>query len=324
MMPEESADALSCLLGPNEVLLADLVITEDEQSALFGWLEAQRSAGKLVQNPQDPGAYSTPFRAANGTLTRLTRGGRVGAASGKQKLVWIPDVAEAVDPLPEELWRIRARVIERLGLGGLEEDVYKGSFMSYIEPGTGVHRHRDDRLKLEEGERLILRCNILVKKPEGGGSPVFDERVEVDVPDRGMWAFFPTELVHSANEVRGALARGLMSFGFLVRPADLLQRRFHVAPRFASECAFGAGEDARRGVIERLRASALAAGLSDDRVELLAFVLASPGDFTLEEAARSLRRRPRDVFEVLRDLQVSEVVASNSSARFERGKVLAV
>ncbi|KYF53628.1 hypothetical protein BE08_23975 [Sorangium cellulosum] len=323
MTPAPSAGALGCLLGPNEVLVAERAVTEDEQATLFGWLEAQRRAGKLVRNPQDPGAYSTPFRAASGDLTRLTKDRPQAAASGEQKLVWIPDVAGPVDPLPEEFWRIRARLIDRLDLGGLEEDVYKGSFMSYIEPGTGVHRHRDDRLKLGGDERLILRCNVLLRRPGGGGLPVFDERIELDIPDRGMWAFFPTELVHAATEVRGDGARALLSFGFLVRPADLLQRRFHLARRFVSERGL-ADEGARRRLVESVRASAPAAGLSDDRVKLFAFVLGAPGDFTLEEAARALGQGAREVSAVLRDLQLAEIVTSNSSARAERGKVVVI
>lgn len=323
MTLEQDTDALSCLLGPNEVLVADPIVTEEEQSALADWLTAQRRAGKLVTNPQDPGAYSTPFRSASGELTRFTKGGpRQGC--GEQKLVWIPSVDDMVDPLPAELWRVRARVIDRLGLHELEEDPYKGSFMSYIEPGTGVHQHRDDRLKIGPDERLILRCNVLFRKPEGGGMPVFDGRIEIEIPDRAMWAFYPTELVHSATRVSGGGFRGLMSFGFLVRPSDMWRRRFRIAQSFASEYALDSGEEARRSLMDRLSAPARAAGISDQRLHLLEFVISSRGDFSLQEAAQVLQRPPPEIWGILGDLQRSHLVESNASARRERGKVVVV
>jgi len=321
-MEQQSREVWGCLLGPNEVLVAESVVTDEEQGRLVEWLDAQRRGGKLVNNPQDLGAYSTPFRSSSGDLTRLTRGGSRSGGGSAQKLVWIPDVEREVDPLPDEVWRIRARVVDQLGLHGLEEDHYKGSFMSYIEPGTGVHQHRDDRLKAGTEALLILRCNVLFRKPEGGGTPVFDARKEVDVPDRGMWAFFPTEVVHSATEVRGARFRGLLSFGFLVRVADLWRRCFRISQGFVSEYALDSGEDARGAVLASLRSSAPASGISDERLELLAFVMSSTGDFSVEEAARSLGRHPSEIWEVLRDLQRSGLVESRSSTRSERGKVV--
>lgn len=316
MTPDDLAD----MLGPNEVLTADSVVTPDEQAALARWIFAQRDAGKLIANPRDPGAYSTPFRSASGEITRLTRGGQ-GAGDTGQKLIWVPETGDVVDPLPDEFWRIRTRVIDRLGISGLEEDPYKGSFMSCIEPGTGVHSHRDDRLKLEAGERLILRCNVLFKGPEGGGMPVFEKNERIEVPDRGMWAFFATELMHAATPVLGSEPRGLLSYGFLVSSDDLLHRRFHLSPGAVPELAPGAEEDTRCAFFDALARSARTAGVGEDRIALLGFAMRASGDFTLRDAAGALERLPRETWEILRDLQRTGVVESNSSARVDRGRV---
>jgi len=311
----------SSLLGTNEVLVADNVVTVKEQATLLAWAEAQYRSGKLLCNPSDPGAYCTPFQSARGGLTFLTNVAAQRGSSAEQKPIWVPEVDEqGLDRIPEEFWHIRARVIDRLGLSELDEDHYKGSFLSYIAPGTGVHTHRDARLKIQQEERLILRCNVLFKRPQEGGLPAI-ESIEIDVPDRGMWAFFPTELVHSATPVRGSEFRGLLSFGFLVRFSDLWQRRFRITPSFELEYGLDAGDLARRALLEQLRTAPDAQVLSNDRINLLEFVLMSAGDFSVHEVAQSLRQQPSEISDALYDLQRSNIVESNSSKCLERGKV---
>ena len=225
------------------------------------------------------------------------------------------------DALPEEFWRIRLRMVELLGLDELEEDRYKGSFLSYIAPGAGIHRHRDAALTVGGEERLILRCNVLLKRPEVGGLPVVESR-EIDVPDRGMWGFYPTELFHSASLVGGSEYRGLLSFGFLVRPGDLWHRRFGVARAFARE--FGLDDDpaARRAAVDQLRRGAAEQGLGALQRDVLAFVLSSEDSFNVLHAAESIGWPPSDVLETLQGLQRADVVESRSSTSFSRGRVM--
>jgi hypothetical protein len=321
MSLEASVKGWSSFLGPNEVLVAQEVVTPVEQSVLVEWTENERRSGRLFENPQDPGAFATPFRSADRELTRFTKGGFDSERRDSQKFVWVPEVPEQLcNPLPEEFWRIRARIVELLELDDLEEDHYKGAFLSYIEPGSRVHQHRDDRLKIGNEERPILRCNILFKRPQEGGLPTFSGK-EVDVPDRGMWAFFPTELTHSATEVRGSGWRGLLSFGFILRFGDLLSRRFHIASSFVAEYQLDSGNDARRTLLDHLSGPEQVAKIGRDRLELLKFVMSS-NEFTLQEAADALVRNASEVWELLRDLQKSNLVESNSSSRTDRGKVL--
>jgi hypothetical protein len=318
----KTPDNAAALLGPNEVLVSEGVVTADERRMLVDWLVAQQRAGQLLRNPQDPGAYSTPFRAADtGEPTRPAelRAVRRGIA---QPIVWLPDLGERVDPLPAELWRIRARVVERLGLDALNDDPYKGSFISYIEPGTGVHQHRDERLIVNGEERPILRCNLFLQRPGAGGLPVFDGRFELDVPDLGMWAFFPTELVHSATAVQGRGFRALLSFGFLGRMTQWWTRRFRAAPSFLAESGLEArGEGVRGALIAQTLASVRAAGINDARLALLAFALRAPGGFNVDEAAGALSMPAAEVWPMIAHLQRSRVLQSRSSERRERGKV---
>jgi hypothetical protein len=309
------------LLGTNEVLIADEVVTVQEQATLLAWAERQYRAGRLIENPSDPGAYCTPFQSTRGGLTALTNLDARRNTSPEQTLVWVPEVDEdRVDRLPHEFWSIRSRVVDRLGLAALEEDHYKGSFLSYIAPGTGVHTHRDARLMIGHEEFLILRCNILFRRPEEGGQPVV-ESTEFDVPDRGMWAFFPTELVHAATPVRGRQFRGLLSFGFLARPDDIWQRRFRSTVAFEAEYGLEPGSDTGQALIDALRQAPEAQGIGSERIDLLEFIVSSHKDFKVSEAASGVHRKPADICDALHDLQRSGIVESRSSTCTERGRV---
>src|SRR5947209_7932860 len=158
MISFDSVAGCGCLLGPNEVLVADPVATVEEQSILWDWAEIQYQSGKLIGTPADPGGYSSPFHSVAGSLTQMTSKAAGRNPLREQDLIWVPDVDEEwVDPLPGEFWDIRMRVIDMLGLSTLEEDHYKGSFLSYVSPGAGVHPHRDARLSVQGKEYLILR-----------------------------------------------------------------------------------------------------------------------------------------------------------------------
>ena len=94
----------ACPLGPNEVVVVDDVITAAEQHALLRWAESQYRAGRMFENPADPGAWCSSFQSVHGGLTSITRGD-----PGAQRVVWLPEVRDA-DRLPEEFWNVRARV----------------------------------------------------------------------------------------------------------------------------------------------------------------------------------------------------------------------
>lgn len=214
--------AADSLLGDNEILIAEDLVTREEKSALLAWIEAEHARGALVPNPMDALLFSSLFYSAEGDLTSFSR-------SDEPDLIWNPKHGE-IHPaaLPAVFWAIRARVVARLGLDGLDEDPYKGSFLTYLLPGGRVHEHRDRRIELDGRGVSVLRCNVLLERPEGGGMPVIGGQ-ELDVPERGAWAFYPTELVHAATPVSGDRHRVTLSFGFLVHPHEFSARHFRVS-----------------------------------------------------------------------------------------------
>ena len=236
-------------------------------------------------------------------------------------MVWNPNVTEQfMDPLPDEFWNVRNRAVDLLGLQGFEEDPYKGSFLTYVAPGGSLHEHRDARLTIRQEEFLILRCNVLFKKPQEGGVPVIDSH-RIDVGDRGLWAFFPTELTHSATEVTGTEPRGTLSFGFLVRPADLWRRRFRIAP---------GAEWHNKTSLEDGSAAATMDGhqqpspLYKRLLDVLRFAASQNRDFSVHEAALALGQEPSEVGAMVSHLQGLNFFVSYSSAYAKGGRVLLI
>jgi hypothetical protein len=314
--------AEGCLLGAREIYITDSLVTEQEQATLLEWAETQYRSGKLHENPRDPGAHCTPFRSEKGELTRFTKGDESrSGTSGQSDLVWVPEVRDEADTAPPgEFWRIRSRVVDLVGLSELEEDHYKGSFLSYIAPGAGIHRHLDARLKIGGEDRLILRCNVFLKRPHAGGLPIIESR-EFDIPDRGMWVFYPTELFHSATPVGGSAFRGLLSFGFLVRPDQLWHRRFRLAPDFERDYGLAAGLDARRTLLDQLRD---AQAIPRTQLDLLEFVLLSAGSSSAQQVADAVGKSPAETLQALENLQRANILESHSSTSFRRGQVMVI
>lgn len=317
-----TTDPRARLLGTTEVFVADSIVSPDEQAILIKWADQKCEQNRLLLNPRDSKIRQTPYRSADGELSRLTKGGIQKGRTTKD-VVWVPSVSEQVmDQLPDAFWKIRARVIDLLELGGLEEDHYKGSFLTYIAPGGKVHEHVDAKLTIAQEEFLILRCNVLFKRPVEGGLPVICSR-ELNVPDRGMWAFYPTELAHSATEVCGPVSRGSLSFGFLVRPLDLLRRRFRRPPglQMRYEQSNSEGE-IRHSLIVCQGETRYVVGVHTRQVDVVRFVASQTEDFTAEETAEAVLVNPSDACDVLRDLQRLNFVQSYSSMRSSVGKVL--
>jgi hypothetical protein len=297
-------------LGPNEVLVTRDVVTMEEQRVLVDWTIDRLREGHLLGNPRDPYSYCTPYLSSNdGALTPLTAASKSEGADTNE-LVWIPDAAsDTVGPLPEAFWTIRARVVRLLEIESLDEDVYKGSFLNCIVGGGKVHQHRDERLRFGRQESAVLRCNVLFNRPENGGTPVI-AGTEIDIPDRGMWTFYATELVHAATEVQGATVRGTLSFGFVVPVSALWERRFRV-----TACA-------PASLLEQLGRHSDADRIGDGRMAMLRSVLSHQGDFSAAELAGRLDKDASDVWEVVRQLQCVHMVESASTVHQGRGTLI--
>jgi hypothetical protein len=224
--------------------------------------------------------------------------------------VWVPDSSTAAwDTLPEEFWRIRRRVVDRLGLSDLRDDPYKGSYLTYVAAGGEVHEHRDARLQVDGRSMALLRCNVLLARASRGGMPVIDGE-EIDVADRGMWAFHPTELLHSATTVSGEVGRVTLSFGFVVDPDRVWQRPFRTAPAVTPDLV----RDITVGLSRRPVTQAQSATVE--------FVLTRSGEFEVAGLAGSLAVDPWEVWGVVRRLQKARLVESLSPPVCPEGRLL--
>jgi hypothetical protein len=322
MNQKRCMESTGSLLGPNEVLVADEIVTPEEQAVLVAWAGEKAKGGRLLESPADPGGLLTHYQSATGALTRFTQHGPGHAGEDGQEFVFVPRVeGQPRDPLPDAFWQVRARVVEWLRVGMLDEDPYKGCFLSYTTAGGRIHQHLDAKVRVDGEECDILRCNVLFRRPATGGMPVI-RAAQLDILDRGMWAFFPTELVHSATEVGGPAPRGTLSFGFLVRPNDLWQRRYRLAAAICAE--YGLDDDrSRRGhLIEQLRQAPAAAMLGSRRLELVEFIIRARGDFTVRAALDALGTPPSETGPALIELQRSGFVESISSGDAFRGNVM--
>lgn len=261
-------------LGLDEIVILEDVVKPVEQRVLSSWAQDQREAGRLLANPVDPATRSTPYlAAADRGLTPLTKARRDPRTAAP---VWVPETSGRVlDPLPDEFWTIRDRVVDRLGIGNMPDDPYKGSFLTSVCTGGDVHTHKDARLLIADAEVPLLRCNVLVQRPDGGGNPVI-EGVEIDIPDRGMWAFHPTENVHGATTVTGARSRVTLSFGFVVDPEPVWERPLQIAP--------GIEPDVLHGVQVQLRGQLM----DPARADVLGLILDQTSTFCVREIASAM------------------------------------
>jgi hypothetical protein len=304
-----SPELAPAVLGLNEVLVLDALVTPDEQSVLASWAVARHRTGALLDNPIDPRRHLTPYLAAQDHgPTPLTR--RRTSEDGDAVPVWIPEVTPGrVETPPDEFWQIRQRVIDQLGLNGARDDPYKGSFLTYVTSGGFVHEHRDARLDVDGETAPLLRCNILLTRPARGGLPVINDQ-EIEVPDRGMWAFYPTELLHSATQVSGPTGRVTLSFGFVIDPRTVWERPFRIRPDLASALV----ADLR----QELRTTAIGAA----RAATLDLLLTRPATFRIREIVDLLSHDPWAVWQEVHLLQKMEVIESLSPPVAKDGQLL--
>jgi hypothetical protein len=108
--------------------------------------------------------------------------------------------------------RVRLRLQAFMGVAAdaAPEPVF-GWYVSIISDGGAVQLHRDPT---PPGTRH-LRCNLFLQVPESGGRPVVADQ-PIDVEERMVLAFFPSEQFHSSEPAVGSRRRVMCSFGYLV------------------------------------------------------------------------------------------------------------
>lgn len=158
------------------------IVSETERVALQEYALKLKDANELVRNPAGRNRY--------------------------YQCIW---GGPLVTPLISEL---AIRIEERFGLKGTPVDPELGWVISVIYHGGFVHPHKDDRLYRDRPVKH-LRCNVVISKPETGGTPII-ARHPVPLIEGGGWAFFASEVEHSAFPVSGSKPRVIYQFGYAV------------------------------------------------------------------------------------------------------------
>jgi hypothetical protein len=282
--------------GTHQVVRARDIVTEAEAEALLTWATKMKKMGKLVSNPRDRTTFQTPYVSARTRgLTTLTEN-----SQDRDDIIWVPE-NDRFDPtnIPETFWTVRDRAVQAIGLKHLTEDPYKGNFLGLIGPGEGVHQHKDARVVLDGEESLLVRCNVLFRRPAKGGLPVIAGQV-LDVPDRGMWAFFASEQVHSATPVEGSILRGLMSFGIVIERKQVDAAGYQFTPNFRDFLHLQ-GDDWVANFLNALVKSET----SPETVKIARHILDGPSTFTLGTVAGATGLPVWDALTAIQKLEVS-------------------
>ena len=116
-----------------------------------------------------------------------------------------------VTPLIEKVAR---RVETKFNLDDCPVDVDLGWVISVILPGGFIHSHTD-AISYAGRPYSHFRCNVVVARPEEGGTPIISGK-PVPVMERGGWAFLASEHTHMATAVEGQIPRIIYQFGYRV------------------------------------------------------------------------------------------------------------
>ena len=171
---------------PFELLCATGFITESEQQQLRDIALDYWRQGVLEGNPKGPHRYRAK--------------------------IW------GTEHCNDFIKRLGGRIIEFFQLQGCPVDPQLGWIISLIEKGGQVHPHYDKYPYHDEYKAKHVRCNIMVDKENASGNPVIEGQI-VDVPERAVWGFFPSEAEHATQLVDVSRPRIVFQFGFVV-PED--------------------------------------------------------------------------------------------------------
>lgn len=164
------------------IVLPDILTWEQRDELLATAMEYRRT-GVLETNPSGPNRYRA--RMFN---------------------------SEYCTPLMTQLGH---RIAVLLGVDDYPIDPYLGWILSYVEPGGFIKPHIDAQPRYQSGKEKHLRCNLMVRGSDPSARPIIDQQT-IPVEERGLWAFFASELPHGTEIVQGSVSRVVMQYGFSV------------------------------------------------------------------------------------------------------------
>jgi hypothetical protein len=126
------------------------------------------------------------------------------------------------DPVRRKSWRLREdtdpvvtakkmELIEKFEITEWIADPNFNDLIGYITEGGFVHAHTDPASE----QRMHIRINLLVCKPEAGCIPMLDG-IPVDMDLGDAWLCFASHCRHATTPVVGSKPRSIVSYGLQV------------------------------------------------------------------------------------------------------------
>ncbi|HVZ53820.1 MAG TPA: hypothetical protein VG986_17765 [Pseudolabrys sp.] len=124
------------------------------------------------------------------------------------------------DPERRKWWRFgedpvldakKHDLIARFGLPDWVPEPDFGDYIGWIAEGGSIHTHRDNAPR----DKMHVRINVLVRKPDAGCVPVLDEQpIDIDLGD--AWICLASQCWHAATPVVGKAPRNVVSYGMRI------------------------------------------------------------------------------------------------------------
>jgi hypothetical protein len=112
---------------------------------------------------------------------------------------------------PPQVWEIRRQIVEANRLQGFSTEPMFQDFCGFITEGGAIHPHKDP----DNNGKQHVRFNVMVSKPEAGGTPVQDG-LEMAVEEGDVWRCDASRVRHWCTPVQGQKPRIVLSYGFLI------------------------------------------------------------------------------------------------------------
>ena len=170
-------------MGMFDVVTTPDFISDREQDELQGLALEYLDKGVLQANPRGPGRYRAKIWGTDHCVTLITD--------------------------------IGGRIVEQFRLSGCPVDPQLGWIVSLLQPGASIHPHLDRYPYHAQTRTKHLRCNVMVARENASGNPVISGR-SIEVPERSLWGFFPSEIPHGTGVIDGGAPRIVFQFGFMV------------------------------------------------------------------------------------------------------------
>lgn len=132
------------------------------------------------------------------------------------------------DPERRKFWRFadeidaaisakKLELIDRFRIRGWVADPKLHDLIGYISEGAEVHPHTDH----DVDNRLHVRINLLVRKPQGGCVPILDN-IPIAVGEGDAWVCLASRCRHATTPVEGPTPRSIISYGLQVDRAEAI------------------------------------------------------------------------------------------------------